>query len=209
METNLVALRRMALEISKPFLQVAGKFHTPPHYRSITSHEVDQLARVIQPGDVLLTHRDREITNPLIPGYWKHAAMFIDKGRIVEAIGKGVIDNSFDEFCRTKDAVVCLRPTFATAEEMLLAVGFAKSLRGLPYDYLVEHEFSRAVNLAFYCSEVPWWSYEQVFIAAGKANPFEPRSTLGVPTIAPQDYRNAKKLWKTVLLIRGDGSLSE
>lgn len=209
MELKWPKIRRAVLEISKPILHLIGKAHTPPHYRSLTSYEVEALAKVIEPGDVLLSRRNNETTNPLIPGFWKHAAMFTDKGRVVEAVGRGVIDNSLDEFCRTKDAVICLRATFANADDAKLAVGFAKSLRGAPYDYLVEHDQSRAVNNAFYCSEVVWWSYDQVFLGQGKVSPFEVRETMGVPTVAPQDFRNATKLWKTVLMIRGDGRLSD
>lgn len=206
MEVKWPLVRRAVLEVTRPALKLVGHFHTPPHYRSITSHEVDEVAKTILPGDVLLSHRDNELTNPVIPGYWKHAAMFIGDGKIIEATGKGVNEDTLQEFLETKDGAVVLRATFATVDEAKLAVGFAKTLKGLPYDYLVEHDFSRAINKAFYCSEIPWWSYEQVFAAGGHSSPFTPRATMGVPTIAPQDYRNATKLWRQVMLVRGEGN---
>lgn len=204
MDVNWPRVRRTIMEIARPLARTAGRIHTPPHYRAITKLETYELAKLIEPGDVLLSHRNREVTNLLIPGYWKHCAMYTGEGRIVEAMGRGVVDSSLEEFCMTKDGVLCLRATFASPREAGLTVSFAKSLRGKPYDYLIEHEFSRAINEAFYCSEIPWWCYEQVFIAQGKSSPFEPRETLGVPTIAPQDYRNAHKLWNEVLRLRGE-----
>lgn len=201
--TDLALIRRGLLEVATPFLKVTGMAHVPPHYRSVTAVQVAVALGVILPGDVLVSHRNHELTNPLIPGYWKHAAVYIGDGRIVEAIGRGVLESSFKEFCTTKDDVLILRSKFCGQEEAGLASGFARSLLGKPYDYLVEHDQSRGVNKAFYCSEVVWWSFDQVMLAEGKVSPFTPRKTLGVPTITPQDYPNATDKWGEVTRLKG------
>lgn len=200
---DLALVRRGALEVATPFLKVAGMAHVPPHYRSVTAVQYAVALGHLRPGDVLVSHRNREPTNLLIPGYWKHAAIYVGDGRIVEAIGRGVLESSLKEFCTTKDDVLILRARFATQEEAALSCAFAKSLLGKPYDYLVEHDQSRAVNKAFYCSEIVWWSYDQVLIAEGKPSPFTPRKTLGVPTITPQDYPNATDKWSEVARLKG------
>jgi uncharacterized protein YycO len=204
MKVKWPRVRRAILEVTRPFLRLLGKAHVPPHYRSISKYEADAVINVIKRGDVLLSHRKRETTNFLIPGYWKHAAMYAGQGRVIEAIGKGVIETSIEEFCMTKDSVAVLRSKFSGVDVATLAVKYARDLRGLPYDYLVEHDHSRAVNIAFYCSEVIWWSYDQACLKIGLTSPFEPRMTMGVPTITPQDFENATKLWDEVLMVRGE-----
>lgn len=206
MEVKWAFARRAILEATRPILRLIGRAHVPPHYRSITKFEAGELAKTIRVGDVLLSHRNHEITNPVIPGYWKHAGVYVGDGMVIEAVGAGVSQTPLEEFCTTKDGIVCLRSKFATEIQCQLAAGFVKSLQGLPYDYLVEHDSSRAVNKAFYCSEIPWWSFEQVFEASGFSSPFTPHITMGVPTITPMDYRLATSLWMQVLLIRGEGN---
>lgn len=201
MKVKWPLVRRTVLELTRPVLIALGRLHMPPHYRTIEAEAVNRLMMDIKPGDVLLSRRNRETTNFLIPGHWKHAAMYIGEGRVIEAVGRGVVESSLLEFCTTKDSVVCLRSTFCSTADAELAVVYAKKLRGMPYDYLVEHDQSMTVNLAFYCSEVIWWSYDRVYHASGEKSPFEPRVTLGVPTITPQDFRNAKNKWSEVLLI--------
>ena len=202
MQVKWPVMRRLMLKAATPILRGAGIMHMPPHYRSIGWNDVVTVLGAMMPGDVLLSRRDHEITNPLIPGYWKHAAIYEGSERVIEAIGRGVIDTSIKEFCTTKDDVLVLRARFANAVEAALAVEEAKALRGAKYDYLVEHDLDRTVNNAFYCSEVIWWSYDRVLAASGRESPFKPRITLGVPAVTPQDYAEAKDKWSIVARIR-------
>jgi len=135
-------------------------------------------------------------SNLVIPSFWKHAAMVVSGDRVVEAVGSGVRLAWLHDVILQHDYIQIMSPQFATRQEALLSANFAVTLIGKPYDFLINFSDNRSTNAAFYCSEIPWWCYDQVLKAAGKKSAFVPRKTLGMETVIPQDYANATDKWR-------------
>lgn len=194
MEVTAPILRRSILTVLTPVNRSIGHWHFPVSGRLVTDRDRLACLGLAAKGDVLLCRRRQELSNWIIPGFWKHVALVVAPGEVLEATGKGAIRRPLSDFLAEKDYVSLHEAAFASVREREIAADWAASLRGKPYDYLLEYSQTR-VNQAFYCSEIPWWAYEMVFKNEGKASPFTPRLTMGVPTVTPQDYDNAKEKW--------------
>lgn len=197
MEVHNPGLRSTIISAATPFLKILSKIEVPVR-RRVDADDAESMRRRGHPGSIMLTWKRLTATNAVIPGEWKHAAMYVGGGKVVEALGSGVVERGLVEFATEKDHVVMLEPTFCDRVTMAIAAKFFVSLVGLPYDYKIEHANDRTKNKAFYCSEGIWWSYDQPFFARGDRSPFTPRVTLGMPTVTPQDFANAKGLWKEI-----------
>ncbi len=183
-----------ALELLSPLAKISGQIHSPwsrkrvqgPHFYSILKH--------LKPGAILCSRTEGEFTNFLIPGHFKHAAIFgsiafkdtkdewFDYPYVIEAVGKGVILTDLVTFMTSKDEIALLYPKFATEQQMGEASKVAHKYLNAPYDY-----YFTPGNTAFYCSELIMQSYKE---ACGEV-PFKPRIRLGVETILAEDYARA------------------
>jgi len=188
-------LRHIFLDYMYPAIVWSSKVHSPWSIKEVTVYDLDHINKISEWGDVLLSFTKGEFTNLTIPSKWKHTAMIVDKGFVVEAVGTGVKKTDLREFCLTKDRLCLIRPKLGITERMAAAAK-AITLIGLPYDFKLDY---RVMNQAFYCSELPHWCYEQV--ADPDDYKFVLRDVWGSPTIKPDDYLLAKKhfdlLWST------------
>jgi len=189
----LAIIRRAILKTLYPVLSYLGKIGIPD--RRVSERFVFLAGKVLRPGHVLLTRKDWEASNVLTSDYWKHAAIYLGPDEnsvptIIESVGRGVVAVGLAKFLLTKDDVLVLKPRFADPITMRMAANEAKKLLGQPYDYQFE-----PTNRAWYCSEIIWWVYCKVV----PHNPFTPRETLGVETVTPQDFANAKEKWEVIL----------
>lgn len=176
----MIYLRQLILKLIKPFLVwVSGK-HLPYTHKKITGEQYEALAKLIEPGDVLVSRLEGDLTTALILGFWTHGAIYTLKG-VVEAEGKGVILTSLIDFVMTKDFVLLVRPKL-TRDHRVLVSDFAKDLVGFPYDYT----FS-AANEAYYCSELVWTCYARATIKLGISNPIEMKWCLNCLITTPDD----------------------
>lgn len=168
-----------------------GKIHIAPHARKILSHDVIAIEDALLPGDGILTFSDGELTNYFIEGEYKHCAMYLGTGQVIEAIGKGVTLTDLDDFCASKDKICVVRPKFCTFDERLKAVKYALTQVGTAYDY----EFNPNLD-SFYCAEL----YTQALqMATSFTSPFFPREVLGVMTVLPVDFKLATKKFEVVI----------
>jgi len=184
-------MRAFILKILYPITKAAGKIHAPFTHKKVTGYHYFDLQSTIEPGDILLAHTEGEFTNWLIPGFWKHAAVYIGGGTIVEAVGDGVRENHLVGFMLSKDFVSVFRPLFMNNDEKSIMCYFAKIQVGKPYDYYLKSGIE-----AFYCAELPWFS-----IKAGlepKETPFKMRPRYGELTVVPQDYCKAADKFQRV-----------
>lgn len=146
-----------------------------PKERAINYRHIYALMKAAKLGDVLLTRSKGELTNWLIPGEYKHAALFAGENTVIEAVGAGVREVYLEDFCASKDKILLLRPMINSPE---MAVIRAKRLVGKPYDYGFEPN-----EKAFYCAELITYVYNN--------SNFTNRTTLGVLTTLPDDFRLA------------------
>lgn len=180
-------IRRTLLKLSTPITIFLGKIQKPEP--KMSGEFAEQVLDHLQDGDVLLSHNELNFSNLLIPGFWKHAAIYRQK-YIVEAIGHGVVSTHILKWLLHHDNVIILRPMFASQEQKNLAADIAQMQSGRPYDY----EVSPGIK-AFYCSELVFWSYQR---AMNGQSPFTLRKTLGVDTVVPTDFANAKDKFKLI-----------
>jgi uncharacterized protein YycO len=198
MELKAPKIRRFILKTLLPITKWIGTVSFP-YTRRIKDVDVIAMEAVLKPGMVLGSYARGHASNLVIPGRLKHIAIYrgVVGGvhTVIEALGPGVQTSDFVDFAFGKDLIYIFNPLFATPEIMAAAAELAVSLVGDPYDFLVEYSTDPAVNKAFYCSEIPWWSYDRAMASAGLKSPFTPRETMGVATITPDDYANAKTKW--------------
>lgn len=188
-----MSFRRMILNILHPIAIAIGKFHLPYTVKNtwlLEDKTLNTLYSLLQPGDVLLSRIEGVPTNLFIPGEWKHAAIYVGNGNVVEAVGKGVVQKHISKFVLSKDKVIMMRPTFCDEKTRVKASMFASKQIGLPYDYNF-----KAGNKAFYCSELIGAAYAH---AMNGRSPFVQRVSLGVSTYVPQDFFNAVEKFEVV-----------
>ena len=155
------------------------------HYRPTIDHEVlPRLRPLLRAGDVLLVLAERKLTSASLPGFWMHAAIYVDRpddlerlgidvrshldrhcqagpadggpfGRVIEAISPRVTVNPLEK-CLCADHVVVLRPNVSPAE-LAAALTEAFGHVGKPYDF----EFDFNVSTRIVCTELIYRSFHR------------------------------------------------
>lgn len=195
-------LSNILLNITAPFIPAIGKIQIPLP-RLMGKLDADSfMATDPLPGISLLSRKRLQLTNKIIPGWWKHMCKYVgvigDTPMIVEAIWPFVRMVPVDRWFKGEDYAIARKPTYMTESQMVRSAGKMLHLLGLPYDVRV----NLTVNLdefdghpAFYCAETNWWSDNEVLKEDGLVNPFEPRLTAGIWTISPSDAAQADGKW--------------
>lgn len=187
----LQSLRRFLIRLLNPINKFLGDLHYAPRYRDLSAKDIWEISKSLKPGDVLISYSSGELTNLLIDGEYKHAAMFTGKGFVVEAVGTGVRRVNFYDFARGKDKIAALRSTFCTEDQAIIAAVTADGLVGKPYDYDFEPN-----EKAFYCAEIISYCYD---LAKETKSPFKTREIMGVMTVLPIDFKNASDKFSIVI----------
>jgi hypothetical protein len=99
----------------------------------------------------------------------------------------------------TKDNICILRPIFApfnNKDVLRTACNIASECFGIKYDFLFEQ-----TEDAFYCSElIAFILNETCIMRTADVSQFTKRETLGVLTVTPQDYFDAKSKFSLIFL---------
>lgn len=191
-------IRKIVLDILRPFLRGASGIHLPFTHKLVTGRQYYAARERLKPGSIFVTRIFGELTSVLIPGYWSHAAIYCPVPRtpdemVMEAEGAGVLETDLVTFIMSKDAVMILEPNLPD-EVMARAAAIATEQLGKPYDY--DFEFHLSGQKSFYCSELVWWSYDQACKEFGIPSAFVPKVSLGVATITPDDIAEKfKVIW--------------
>jgi uncharacterized protein YycO len=121
-----------------------------PLIHKVKGHEVREVLKVLEPGDILLRRYDGYLNTFFTPGFWGHAALYAGKDEIIHAIGKGVITEDILDFCRT-DSIAVLRLKNIKKDEIDKAINIAGKYAKecCEYDYRFEDG-----NGKVYCSEL-------------------------------------------------------
>lgn len=139
------AVKNFLLTCSIPIQKLMQKFHPP--YAQTTVAEAEQVMKIMQDGDILLSREKWHFTNMFIKGFWSHAAIY-GQGQVIEAVAPFVQVVDFRDWVIEKHFWCVLRPIKGPKDGYMVYTD-AKLLEGLAYDYL----FSFG-NKKWYCSEV-------------------------------------------------------
>lgn len=187
MKKLLIKIRSQLLNLLERPLKLITRIQIPES--KMPDSAFAEISNIVKSGDVILAHREWSATNILIADFWKHAAIIHD-GRVIESVMDGIRSVSLAKWLYCHDYITILRPKFCDAQIAFIASYNAYQKIGLPYDY----KFDDSID-AFYCSELVYYSYD---IAMGHDCPFTLRETLGVATVTPQDFINAKDKFEIV-----------
>lgn len=190
----MISLRRMLLQIALPLTKILNKLHISPSARCIKRDDVEAAKTVLIPGDMIVTLTNGQLSNQLIPGDWKHCAMYVGSDFVVEAVSSGVVKTDLYDFLMSKDSYAIVRP-YISCVQMYVASVKVESFIGKKYDFFFE-----ASNEAFYCAELMAAAY----LFAAPEFRFEKRKIMGIDTIMPSDYYNAKEKFFIVKEKRGN-----
>lgn len=153
--------------------------------------DVETIRHLLQPGMVILSHKEFEFTNWFIRGYWKHSAIIIDHEMLIEATSKGVGLKRIEEFITEVDDYVILRPTFCDSALMEETCRYVRRVVGYPYNYTFLHGMK-----AFYCSELIYWAYRLACSHLPQRREMEQRVRGGI--LNPQAIFESKEYWQMV-----------
>ena len=184
--------RLLLLNSLAPIQKIMQKLGNPEP--RISQKLVTEVMALIQVGDILISREEWKLTNPFVPGFWGHAAIYYGSQLVVEAVAPEVRTDFLERWLYQKDSVAVLRPLGPEIREgdPELAARIAYAEKGKGYDY----GFVPTAK-AFYCSELITYAYG---MATGDAFNFYPRKTLGVKTVLPQDFYDAVKDGKFKLI---------
>lgn len=157
-----------------------------PHTRPETTPEqAAALKAKLKPGDVVMTC---DVTYPgwarmeywTVRSNYTHAAYYAGDGKILEAVGGGVLETPLDDYFSGRQKVAIVRPDYKTPEDVKSATDYCRSHLGKKYDSV----FNTGDDSEFYCSELVYKALKQM------PNPVDvPVSDLlGKKAIAPDAF---------------------
>ena len=175
--------------------EIGGKIRVPYLKKKIAIEDVHAIMSLCQPGDILLSYNNGQLSNWFISGRYKHAAVVIDRFDVVEGVDPVATRTNMYEFCLKKDKLCLVRSKEIDGDENYKVASEAMKMIGLPYDYkfFIPNRDGRP-NRKLYCSELAWLCHKKVY----PDMEFKLRRFLGVRTVTPDDFRQAKKYWEVI-----------
>jgi hypothetical protein len=133
-----------------PLFIVCGK----TSYR-INGIDQRDILNTLEPGDILLRRYDSYISNWIIKGYYKHAAIYVGNGKIIHVIGKGICEEDILTFMRCDDIAI-LRHVDVDKIDKAIKLAYLQLARKVEYDF----EFDKDNPSKFYCTEFTDFCYD-------------------------------------------------
>ncbi len=194
------ALQRVAFRAAEIFGRIVADLRSPFHRPRLRRRVRRRIAAILRPGDVLITRRERVLSNLFLPGYWPHASLYLgppgDRDRlgvfvsperaarwveplcVLEARKDGVRFRALDDTLAV-DAVAVIRPKLdpaAIAEALTEAI----THEGKAYNF--DFDFFSSDRLV--CTEVVYRAYDG---AGGGAIEIALIQRAGRPTLSAED----------------------
>jgi len=170
------ATQQVIFSIAEAFGRVVSEVRNPLHVKRVDATVLEQIAALLEPGDVVITRRDHVPTNLFLPGFWPHASLHLGPARVRTDLGVEVSDDRaarwvdpirmlearkdgvlFRELADTLavDAVAVIRPRLSGAE---IARGLSAAISHEGKLYNFDFDFFRADRLV--CTEVVYRAYD-------------------------------------------------
>lgn len=172
-------------EITGIFSKLVGKIHSPWTHKKLTYKHVVHLEEIMEPGDILITRTNGELTTLVVPGFWKHAAIYMGNSKTVDAVFAGVSERWLADLIMSTDYVAVMRVKDIDVHGQVDLIEFAQDQIGKPYDF----EMRGTDISALYCSELVLNAVN----VAMQDKYLELRERLGVLTFTPNDCYSARK----------------
>jgi len=153
-------------EMKQPLKKSKG---STSNSKRVTPNILEEIQRILKPGDIIVTRHDDALSNLFLPGYWPHAAFYMGTPDQLKTLGitpLSVMDHSVIESKKdgvkfrpinetlSVDCFVVLRPNISL-EAITSAIHNAISHAGKRYDFLFD--FTKANRLA--CTELIYRAY--------------------------------------------------
>jgi uncharacterized protein YycO len=189
-------LRKTILHAIAPFARVANKINWrigrpyKSQFETLQPH-IWKLA----PGMIILSHKNYELTNWFINGYWTHVSVIASDKYIIEAVSKGVVKTRINEFFSSIDDFIILEPAFCCRDSMLKAVEYMEKYMGYPYNF----KFLPSEN-SFTCIDLVGRAYS----LSSNIEKIKSSSASGMlnyltrEVILPENILNLEKAWNIV-----------
>lgn len=187
----VLSIRKIILFFIKPFFKWFGAL--PPFLKKpgkMSESDYQAIARIISPADVILCRKDYMPSNIIIPGFFKHVGLYAGPGvGVVEARGNGVVATPLKDLILRYDHVAVVRCDNINDLEKIKVVNAGVECIGEDYDF-----YFCPQNDDYYCAELVWECYNRVLDNFD----FKRRFVLGVATVIPQDFYDAKRKWTKI-----------
>jgi len=143
---------------------------TLPTDKNVTTKIRNEIQKILEPGDILITRHKRAMTNLFLPGYWPHAALYIgNENKYVDEKNKW--NKKFNTFEALKDGVHFRELTetlnvdaFVVIKPNLSDVDIGKAINRITVHagkaYNFDFDFFGAEKLV--CTEVIYRAYDGI-----------------------------------------------
>lgn len=122
-----------------------------PRHNLLTHQDLIRARWRVRRGDIFLCGNLREVSSILEGGIFTHAALYVGRHHLVEAVAEGVRYNKLHHFFTEYDTLAILRiPPIPERTKIIRdAVQYAQQQVGKPYDF----DFSQQAN-SYFCTEL-------------------------------------------------------
>jgi len=168
------SLQRVTFSLFEMSGRAIAEMRNPFYKKRVTPTIMRRIAKLLQPGDVIVTRHDDAMSNLFLPGFWPHAALYIGSREQRETLGLACDDDPAEnvavlearkdgvrlrqlEDTLSVDAFVVIRPRLSDSD-LKVALERGLSHKGKLYDF--EFDFCRSDRLV--CTEVVYRSFHGV-----------------------------------------------